>query len=48
LNFFKTSYYTFWQLMMSATLLMTLPMLMVFLTSQRYFIESGAVSGLKG
>ncbi|HCZ07164.1 MAG: multiple sugar transport system permease protein [Thermotogota bacterium] len=48
LNFFRTSYYTFWQLMMAATLFMTLPMVIVFLSFQRYFIESGVTSGLKG
>ena len=48
LNFFRTSYYTFWQLMMSATLLMTVPMLIVFLSFQRYFVESGAITGMKG
>jgi len=48
LNFFRTSYYTFWQLMMAATLFMTLPMVIVFLSFQRYFVESGATTGLKG
>ncbi len=48
LNFFRTSYYTFWQLMMSATIMMTLPMIIIFLVFQRYFVESGITSGLKG
>lgn len=48
LNFFRTSYYVFWQLMMAATLFMTLPMVILFLSFQRYFIESGVTSGLKG
>ncbi len=48
LNFFRTTYYTFWQLMMSATILMTLPMVIIFLIFQRYFVETGITSGLKG
>jgi len=48
LNFFRTSYYTFWQLMMAASLLMTLPMIVIFLSFQRYFVETGATTGMKG
>ncbi len=48
LNFFKTSYYTFWQLMMSASILMTVPMLVIFLSFQREFVETGVTSAVKG
>ncbi len=48
LNFFRTTYYTFWQLMMAATIMMTLPMVVIFLAFQRYFVETGVASGLKG
>ncbi len=48
LNFFRTTYYTFWQLMMAATIMMTLPMVIIFLVFQRYFVETGIAAGLKG
>lgn len=48
LNFFRTTYYTFWQLMMAATILMTVPMVIIFLVFQRYFVETGITAGLKG
>ncbi|MCD6238524.1 MAG: carbohydrate ABC transporter permease [Thermotogae bacterium] len=48
LNFFKTSYYTFWQMMMAASILMTIPMLIIFLSFQRQFVETGVTSAVKG
>ena len=48
LNFFRTTYYTFWQLMMAATIMMTIPMIVIFLVFQRYFVETGISAGLKG
>ncbi|MCD6449263.1 MAG: carbohydrate ABC transporter permease [Thermotogaceae bacterium] len=48
LNFFKTSYYTFWQYMMAATILMTIPMIIIFLSFQNQFVETGRFSSLKG
>jgi len=48
LNFFKTSYYTFWQLMMAASILMTVPMIVIFLSFQRQFVETGVTSAIKG
>ncbi|HPE69878.1 MAG TPA: carbohydrate ABC transporter permease [Thermotogota bacterium] len=48
LNFFRSSYYTIWQYMMAASLMITLPMVAVFLGAQKYFVESGAASGVKG
>lgn len=48
LNFFRTTYYTFWQLMMAATIMMTIPMVVIFLIFQRYFVETGISAGLKG
>ena len=37
-----------WQYMMAASLVIMLPVLLVFFFAQRYFIESVAVSGIKG
>jgi len=48
LNFFKTSYYTFWQYMMAATILMTIPMIIIFFSFQKQFVETGKLSALKG
>ncbi|MDO7976043.1 carbohydrate ABC transporter permease [Oceanotoga sp. DSM 15011] len=48
LNFFKGSFYTVWPYMMAATMLMTAPMIFIFLSMQDNFIEVGASSGLKG
>jgi len=47
LNFFKSSYYTIWQYMMAASLMITAPMIAVFLSAQKFFIESSASSGVK-
>lgn len=48
LNFFKTSYYTFWQYMMAATIIMTIPMIIIFLSFQNQFVETGRAAAVKG
>lgn len=48
LNFFRTSYYTFWQLMMAASIFMTIPIIIIFLSLQKQFVETGATSAVKG
>ncbi len=48
LAFFKSSYYTYWQYLMAASLLATLPMVVIFLIFQRQFIGSAMSSGIKG
>jgi multiple sugar transport system permease protein len=48
LNFFKTSYYTFWPYMMAATIIMTIPMIIIFLSFQNQFVETGRAVSVKG
>jgi multiple sugar transport system permease protein len=48
LDFFKSSYYTFWQYMMSATIMMTIPMIVIFLSFQKNFVDTGASTAVKG
>lgn len=48
LAFFRSSYYTIQQYMMAASLLVTLPMVIMFLIFQRQFISSNISSGVKG
>lgn len=48
LNFFNATYYTFWQYMMAASILITLPMIAIFISFQKQFIDSGITSGVKG
>lgn len=48
LNFFKSSYYTFWQYLMAGSILMTIPMIIIFLSFQKQFVETGKVSAVKG
>ncbi len=48
LAFFRSSYYTIQQYMMAASLLVTLPMVVMFLIFQRQFISSNIASGVKG
>ena len=48
LNFFKTSYYTFWPYMMAATIIMTIPMIIIFLSFQNQFVETGRAAAVKG
>lgn len=45
LNFFRASYYMYWQYMMAASLLVTIPMIVIFLVFQRQFIGKGALAG---
>lgn len=48
LNFFKTSYYTFWQYLMAASIIMTVPMVIIFLSFQKEFVETGRSAAVKG
>ncbi|QTA37221.1 carbohydrate ABC transporter permease [Thermosipho ferrireducens] len=48
LNFFRATYYTYWQYMMAASLFMTVPMLIIFLSFQKQFIETGKAIAVKG
>jgi len=48
LDFFRSSYYTFWQYMMAASLMMTIPMIIIFLIFQKQFVDSGVSAGVKG
>jgi len=48
LNFFKGSFFTVWPYMMAATMLMTAPMIILYFTSQKYFLEVNVSSGVKG
>lgn len=48
LNFFKGLYITKWSLIMAGSMFNTLPVLLVFILFQRYFIKGVATAGLKG
>ncbi len=48
LSAFKGQYFTDWHLMMAATVLTSLPILIIYLIFQRYFVKGVAMSGLKG
>jgi len=47
LSFFRSSYYTLWQYLMAASLLVTIPMIVLFLFFQRQFIASNMASAIK-
>ncbi|MFL5331823.1 MAG: carbohydrate ABC transporter permease [Geminicoccaceae bacterium] len=47
LSMFQGSHSTHWNLLMAATLMSQLPMLLVFLIAQRWFVQSIAFTGLK-
>lgn len=47
LNFFKGLYITKWTLIMAGSMFNTLPVLLVFVIFQRYFIKGVATTGLK-
>lgn len=47
LNFFKGLYVTQWTLIMAGSMFNTVPVLLVFVTFQRYFIKGVATTGLK-
>jgi multiple sugar transport system permease protein len=48
LQVFQTQYTTRWDLLMAGTVLVTLPVLLLFLAGQRYFTRGIALSGMKG
>ena len=48
LAFFKGTFFTYWQYMMAASLLVTIPMIVVFLVFRRQFVESQIASSIKG
>lgn len=45
---FKTEFETQWALWMAASVILTLPMVLLFFLAQRFFIEGVATTGLKG
>jgi multiple sugar transport system permease protein len=45
---FQTQYTTSWDLLMAATVVITTPVLLIFLAGQRYFTRGIALSGMKG
>jgi multiple sugar transport system permease protein len=48
LNTFQSAHQIHWQLLMAANTISLIPMLLVFLVAQRYFVQSVATTGLKG
>jgi ABC-type glycerol-3-phosphate transport system permease component len=48
LNQFRQSYTTDWAYLMAASVVTTLPVLIVFLLGQRYFVQGIALTGMKG
>jgi len=48
LQVFQTQYTTRWDLLMAGTVVVTLPVLIIFLLGQRYFTRGIALSGMKG
>ncbi|MDQ3167868.1 MAG: carbohydrate ABC transporter permease [Chloroflexota bacterium] len=48
LGMFKSDYDTQWALWMAASVVFTLPMVLLFFVAQRFFIEGVATTGLKG
>jgi ABC-type glycerol-3-phosphate transport system permease component len=48
LNSFRTRFGVEWHLMMAATMLTTLPIIVLFFVAQRYFIEGVTLTGMKG
>ncbi len=47
LNSFQGQYYTFWNIVMAGTVFVTIPMVVVFVIFQRYFIQGMATTGIK-
>lgn len=45
---FRQEYNTDWGLLMAATMVATVPILILFLMTQRYFVQGIALSGIKG
>jgi len=48
LQVFQTQYTTRWDLLMAGTVVVTIPVLVIFLAGQRYFTRGIALSGIKG
>ncbi|MCL6596615.1 MAG: carbohydrate ABC transporter permease, partial [Firmicutes bacterium] len=48
LQFYQSQHFTAWSYLMVASLVFTIPALIVFLLLQRYFVQGFALSGLKG
>lgn len=48
LQFFRSTYTTNWAYLMAASLVTTLPVIIVFFAAQRYFIEGITLTGVKG
>jgi len=48
LQVFQTQYTTSWDLLMAGTVVVTIPVLIIFLAGQRYFTRGIALSGMKG
>jgi multiple sugar transport system permease protein len=48
LQYFLNEYDAEWDLLMAASVLITLPMIIVFFSAQRYFMEGIRVTGVKG
>jgi multiple sugar transport system permease protein len=48
LQTFAGEYYADWHLLMAAALVVTLPLVVLFLFLQRYFVEGIVTTGLKG
>lgn len=48
LQVFQSQYATQWDLLMAGTVVVTLPVILVFLFGQRYFVTGIALSGVKG
>jgi multiple sugar transport system permease protein len=48
LQVFQTQYTTSWDLLMAGTVVVTIPVLLIFLIGQRYFTRGIALSGIKG
>ena len=48
LSYFQGAHFVRWPLLMAANVMSLLPMLLVFIGAQRYFVQSVASTGLKG
>ena len=48
MSYFQGAHTTQWPLLMAANVMSLLPMLLVFVVAQRYFVQSVASTGLKG
>jgi multiple sugar transport system permease protein len=45
---FKARHFTRWDLLMAASTITTVPLIIVFFFTQRYFIEGITLTGIKG